>query len=75
MEYKLTNGPMVKIFMRFDELQGYPDKFLDLMVREMSAIRSNDRDLIEEIKEKVQWLLKFRSELKDMFHLFPMTES
>ena len=73
VEYRLPNGPMVKIFMRFDELQGYPDKFLDMMIREMRANRDNERDLIEEITEKVKWLKKFRSELRDMFHLFPTT--
>ena len=71
VSYKLTNGPMAKIFMRFDELQGFPDKFLNLMVREMRGVLTNDPDAVEEVKEKVQWLFKFRSEIKDMFHLFP----
>jgi hypothetical protein len=70
VEYKLTNGPMVKILMRFDELQGYPNKFLDLMVREMLLVRSNDRDHVEEIKEKVDWLKKFRVALNEMRPLF-----
>jgi hypothetical protein len=72
VEYKLTNGPMVKILMRFDELQGFPNKFLDLMVREMRTIRTNDRDLLEEIKEKVDWLQKFQMALNEMTHLFPI---
>ena len=75
VEYKLPNGPMMKILMRFDELQGFPNKFLDLMVREMRATRTNDRDLVEEIKEKVDWLQKFRVELHAMSHLFPSNES
>ncbi|TLX69827.1 hypothetical protein E9993_22720 [Labilibacter sediminis] len=75
VEYKLPEGPMVKIMMRFDELHGFPSKFLKLMVREMGNIRTNNRDSYDEIKDKVDWLLKFRSELNEFSHLFPLNEA
>jgi hypothetical protein len=73
--YMLSNGQMMKIFMRFDDLQGYPNKFLDLMDREMLLVRTNDRDHIEEIKEKVEWLKKLRVVLNEMRPLFPVNQA